>query len=243
MKAVLISAVAVCLAIGQRASFDVATLKIRKGPSTFSSDPVVRGRMVTANAVNLRDLLTYAYSVRYEQLGSGPSWTADDHYDLVAKSEGEGELTTSEARQMMQALLADRFQLQVHSETRETPMYALVVAKDGPKMKPSAPDTIGRCSVSGSGKGMRMEGLRCTMDFLAKQLAGTSGRFVVNHTRLVGPYAITLNWWPANGTPPPDSEVPSMFAALQEQLGLKLEAIRGPLEMLVIDRAEKPLEN
>src|SRR5215469_13507311 len=108
----------------QTASFDVATLKFVKGPITHAAGPFVRGRTVTATALTPRDLITYAYDIRYEQLAGGPSWIADDHYDLVAKSEGDGVLATPDARRMTQALLADRFRLQVHRETQEIPMYA-----------------------------------------------------------------------------------------------------------------------
>jgi uncharacterized protein (TIGR03435 family) len=224
-------------------TFDVTAIKLHKGVITFSRDPFIRGRSVTATASTLRDLLTYAYDVRYEQLAGGPGWIGDDHYDLLAKSEGEGVLTPAQARQMMQALLADRFQLQVHRETQEVSMYALVIAKNGPKLKPTAPDATGGYSVRGTDKGMHMEASRSTMEQLSRQLAGTSGRFVVDKTGLTGLYAFTLDWWPANRTPPPDSDAPSMFDALQEQLGLKLEPTKGPIEKLVIDRAQRPSEN
>jgi uncharacterized protein (TIGR03435 family) len=234
---------AACLATAQTPSFDVATVKLCKGVITHSADPIVRGRTVTAIAITLRDLLTYAYSVRYEQLAGGPGWIADSHYDLMAKSEGEGPLTPAQSRQMMQTLLADRFHLQVHRIAEEVPMYALVVAKGGPKFKASEPDATGGYSVRVTELGLRMEATRSTMEQLARQLAGTSGRFVVDKTGLTGLYAFTLDWWPANRTSPPDSDVPSMFDALQEQLGLKLELTRGPMEKLIVDHAERPPEN
>jgi uncharacterized protein (TIGR03435 family) len=238
--------VSVCLAAFAAASaqsFDVATIKLHKGIITFSADPRVQGRTVNGTAITLRDLVTYAYQVRYDQLSGGPPWAGDDHYDVLAKSEGEGVLEPAQARLMMQALLAERFHLQVHRETKEMAIYALVIAKGGPKIRPSAPDATGGSMVRASEKGLRMEASRGTMEQLARQLAGTSGRYVVDRTGLSGPYAFTLEWWPANRTPPPDSDVPSMFDAVQEQLGLKLEATKGPVEMLVIDRAEKPAEN
>jgi uncharacterized protein (TIGR03435 family) len=231
------------LAVTQIGSFDVATLKLRKGPITLSQDPVVRGRTVTAVAVTLRDLLTWAYSVRYEQLSGGPSWTTDDHYDLIAKSEGDGELTLVQARLMMQSLLADRFQLQTHRETQDVPMYALVQARNGPKLKSISPDSTAGCRVSTSAKGLRMECTVGSLEQLARQLTTSADRIVLDRTGLSGTYAFTLEWWPAKRTPPTDSDVPSIFDAVQEQLGLKLEPIRGPIEKLVIDRVEKPTEN
>jgi uncharacterized protein (TIGR03435 family) len=235
----LVVSLSACLAA---ATFDVASIKQHKGVITFSSDPAIHGRTVTATASTLRDLVTYAYAVRYEQLAGGPAWIANDHYDLLAKSEGDGVLTPPEARQMVQALLADRFQLQVHRETQEAPMYALVIVKNGPKLKLSAPDATGGYSVRTTGKGVRMEAARTTMEQLSRQLAGTSGRFVVDQTGLTGLYAFTLEW-SAERTVPSDSDAPSVFDALRDQLGLKLEATRGPVERLVIDRAERPSEN
>ena len=122
-------------------------------------------------------------------------------------------------------------------------MYALVVAKGGPKFKPSTPDATGGYSVRTNDQGLHMETTRSTMDQLSRQLAGTAGRLVVDKTGLTGLYAFTLDWWPANRTPPPDSDLPSMFDALQEQLGLKLEPTKGPLEKLIVDHAERPPEN
>jgi len=121
-------------------------------------------------------------------------------------------------------------------------MYALVVAKGGPRMKPST-DTTGCYSVRGSERGMRMEARCGTMDQLARQLTYTAGRHVEDKTGLPGAYVFTLEWWQANSAPPPGIDLPSMFDAVQEQLGLKLEPTRGPLEKLIVDHAEKPTEN
>jgi len=235
--------VSMSIAFAQTASYDIATIKFRKGPITFASGPFIQGRTVTATALTPRDLITYAYALRNEQLAGGPSWLGEDHYDILAKSEGEGALQLAQSRQMMQSLLADRFQLQLHREKRDVAMYALVVAKNGPKLTPATETT--RCySVSSTEKGtIHMEARCVEMEQLVLQLAGTGGRYVVNQTGLTGRYAFTLDWWPANRIPPPDSDAPSMFKALEEQLGLKLEATRGPIEMLVIDHAEKPSDN
>jgi uncharacterized protein (TIGR03435 family) len=243
MTRLLVVCLAAGLAAAQSLTFDAAALKHRPGPITWATGPTVRGRTVTATALTLRDLISFAYDIRYQQLAGGPGWLGEEHFDLTAKSEGDGVLSTPQARQMMQALLADRFRLQAHRETREMPMYALVVAKNGPKLKPGDPDAKGGYRVSGNEKGMHMEASRSTMEQLCWQLAGTSGRHVVDQTGLTGTYAFSLNWLPAMATPQSDTDAPSMFVALQEQLGLKLESIKGPLEMIVIDRAERPTDN
>lgn len=227
-----------------RQCFEVASLKLHPGDITFSSDPSIRGRRVSATASTLLDLITYAYGMRYDQVTSAPAWAASDHYDLDAKAaDGEGILTTSQSRLMVQALLADRFQLKVRRETREAPVYALVIGKNGPKLKATPPDATGGWSVRGTAKGLHMEATKGTMEQLARQLSHTAGRPVVDKTGLAGYYVYTLDWFPANLIAPADLDAPSMFDALQEQLGLKLESTRGPVERLVIDQAGKPSQN
>jgi uncharacterized protein (TIGR03435 family) len=227
-------------------SFEVVSIKLHKGVVTSSFDPSVRGRRVTGTAITLIDLITHAYGVRYDQISGGPNWAKTDYYDINAKAEGEegaGPLTTVESRQMVQTMLADRFRLKIHRETQEVPMYDLVVGKNGPKLKPSAPDATGGNFVRGTDKGLHMEATKGTMQQLARQLSITAGRPVVDKTGLAGYYTFTLDWFPANRIPPPDLDAPSMVAALHEQLGLRLEPAKGPIEKLVIEYAERPSEN
>ena len=226
------------------ATFEVASIKLHPEPITLSADPMVRGRTVSGTASTLLDLVTNAYGVKYDQVSGGPSWIKSNHYDITAKAVGEGTLTAEEARRMMQALLADRFQLKIHRETKEVPTYALVVGKGGPKLKPSSADAPGSNFVRGTAAGlMHMEATRGTMERLATQLAGTAGRPVIDKTGLSGYYAFTLDWTPENRISDGDADTATIFTAVQEQLGLKLEPTTGPLEMLIIDRAEKPSEN
>lgn len=226
-----------------RTAFDVASVKVHRGEVTFSADPAVRGRRVVATAVTVVDLITSSYGVRYDQVTGGPKWTREDHYDMEAASEGDGVLTREQMRQMVQALLADRFQLQVHHETQESPVYLLVVGNNGPKFHPSAPDAAGGSMVTAGEKGLHMEAKRTTMEALARQLSGNAGRPVLDRTGLAGTYAFTLDWFPANRSRPAELDAPSMFDAVREQLGLRLEAGTGPVDRLLIDRVEKPSEN
>jgi bla regulator protein BlaR1 len=146
-------------------------------------------------------------------------------------------------RTMLQALLADRFQLKVHRETREVPMYALVVAKNGAKLQESSVDDQPRGSTTGDGSGMHMDIARGTMTQLANRLSvNGAGRPVLDRTGLTGIYTFKLNWVNAVASVS-DSALPPLDLALQEQLGLRLESIKGPLEILVIDHAEKPTAN
>jgi uncharacterized protein (TIGR03435 family) len=227
----------------QRLTFEAASIKPHPEPITYSADPSISGTRVTATASTLLDLITSAYGVRYNQVSGGPGWIKSDHYDVAARAEGEGALTMNQVRPMLQSLLADRFQLKAHRETREVPMYALVVNKNGPKLKEVPPDVDGRMGgISATNSSMHMTVSKGTMEQLALRLSGNgAGRPVLNKTGLTGYYAYSLDW--VNGTPAPDSDTPSLFTAVQEQLGLKLEPINGPTEMLIIDHAERPTGN
>jgi uncharacterized protein (TIGR03435 family) len=232
------------VAAGQEpASFEVASIKFHPGPITMSGGGV-KGATLSDTALTLRNLIEDAYGVRTDQISGGPSWIGSDRYDVVAKAEGEGTLSHDRAMQMLQTLLADRFQLKVHRETRETPVYELVVGKNGPKLKHVGPDTTGGSMTRGLNTGaLHMETSKGTLEQLARQLSVTAGRPVIDKTGLAGFYAYTLDWASGIQPPQPDSDTPSMFTAVQEQLGLKLESARAPVEMLIVDRAEKPSEN
>ena len=170
-------------------------------------------------------------------------------------------------KRMLQALIEDRFKLMLHREIKELPLYSLVVAKNGPKLqetKPGEPDGEGRTGPDGRpavgghfvrmGRG-QLNGHGLAMADIVRVFEQQLGRNVVDKTGLSGNYNFTLNWTPddgelpefkgpANGQgSPPDSAGPSIFTAIQEQLGLKLESQKGPVEILVIDHVEKPSEN
>jgi uncharacterized protein (TIGR03435 family) len=226
-----------------RLSFDVASVKLHKGVITFSSDPTIHGRTVISTASTLEDLIEYAFVIRSDQIVGEPAWALADHYDLEAKPEGEGVLPTAQSRQMVQSLLADRFQLKIHREMQEVAVYALVVAKGGPRFQPAAAEAKGGYSVHGGDKGLHLEAKRGTMEQLARQLSVTADRPAMDRTGLNGYYAFTLDWFPANRSAPPDLDAPDVFAALREQLGLRLEPAKAPVEKLVIDQVEKPSEN
>jgi uncharacterized protein (TIGR03435 family) len=229
--------------VAAQSTFEVASIKLHPEPIRVSIDPSVRGRTVTGTASTLLDLITNAYGVKYEQVSGGPGWVKSDHYDVMAKAAGEGTLTKEQAQQMMQALLADRFQLKIRRETKEVPMYALVVGKNGSKLKASSADAAGSNFVRGANGLLHMEATNGTMERLATQLSGSAGRPVIDKTGLKGYYAFMLDWTPANGAAVSNPDAVTVFTAVQEQLGLKLEPTTGPLEMLIINHAEKPSEN
>ncbi|HXB68951.1 MAG TPA: TIGR03435 family protein [Candidatus Acidoferrales bacterium] len=199
--------------------------------------------------VSLRDVLKQAYGVQDDQI-SGPEWLGVARFDIVAKI--PAGVPKDGVPRMLQALLADRFKLALHRETKEARIYALAVAKNGsglPKGLQKAESTSG---LTGNSSRTRHHAAgNVTMAQFADYLAQQVGRVVLDQTGLGGPFAIALDWVADDGANPEPATGadgaaagPSLFMALQEQLGLRLGAQRGPVEMLVIDRAEKvPTEN
>ncbi len=230
--------------------FEVASIKPSAPGGRGVRLQMAPGGRLDASNVTVKILIQQAYGVKDFQISGGPGWINSDRYDLVAKADSDiGR--HEELMPLMQKLLADRFQLTIHRDTKELPIYALVVGKNGPKLKESASDNpgpqirMGRGLIDGRGMGL---------DMLASQLSNPLGRTVLDRTGLKGQYDIKLEWTPEDGpghgpgdgpeaAPPPDTTGPSIFTALQEQLGLKLETQKGPVEIIVIDRIEKPTEN
>jgi bla regulator protein BlaR1 len=214
------------------------------------------GGRVSMKNVTLRLLIEMAWDLRDHQFIGAQGWLDTEHFDILAKPETEIP-RTPEGRElqqrMIQTLVAERFGLVFHRETKEMPVYALVPAKNGPKLATSAPDTQAS-SLMNRGK---LECKRTKTSVLAKMLASTLGRSVVDQTGLTGDYDFTMEWVPDMGEsmgpkglpegPPKEApqapDGPSLFTAIQEQLGLKLESQKGPVEMFVIDRAARPSEN
>jgi uncharacterized protein (TIGR03435 family) len=223
--------------------FEVASIKPHAGDIAFSADPAVRGSHVVGTACTLLDMITNAYSVRYDQVTRGPSWLRTDHFDIEAKAASDVPLTPEQAKLMMRKLLAERFGLRLHNQTKDAPVYFLVMATSGPKLKASLPDAPASGFTRGTARGMHMEDKKGTMQKLALQLSNSAGRPVLDKTGLTGTYDYTLDWFPANRIPDPDSDVPSLFNAVQEQLGLRLESGTAPQLVIVIDSVEKLVGN
>jgi bla regulator protein blaR1 len=206
------------------------------------------GRLNTLST-SLRMLITFAYNVKDFQVSGGPGWADSESYDIVAKAEGNA--TRPQLRLMLRTLLTDRFKLALRHETKEAPIYELVAAKGGPKIQEDTTSPRQRIAMTGVGKLMAQKTL---LAVLAEVLGTITGRPVVDNTGLPSTYTFKLEWTPAvgeRGLPGPpqpdvaplDSNGPSLFAALQEQLGLRLQSVKGSVESLVIENAEKPTEN
>ena len=207
----------------------------------------ISGNRVTLVRHSLLRLVMTAYDLKDFQISGMPEWALgrDQLYDITAKVEGEGTPALEQVRPMLQTLLADRFQLKLHRETKELPVYNLVVDKKGPKLKDSAGARPPQ-PVTFSGPLVRFNLLDKSMAELVDIITGFVDRPVLEKTGLTGRYDFTLEFTRSN----PDLVAPdspeaerSIFPAIQEQLGLKLAPAKEPTGILVIDHAERPSEN
>jgi uncharacterized protein (TIGR03435 family) len=225
------------IAFAQQAAFEVASIKPNQsGTEGTDFDMDNNGRLSVVNAT-LRALIRNAYRVQNDQIKGGAKWIDADRWNIEAKT--AAPIRSGEAGPLLQNLLADRFQLKTHRETAEMPVYALRVGKNGPKFKANTGGESDSHTHHGTGK-VEVSVTGESMGRLAEILSRQLGRVVEDKTGLTGRYDFTLEWDPAQT---PDSTIPSIFTALQEQLGLRLESGKGPVEVLVIDQVEKPTEN
>lgn len=217
------------------------------------------------DGVTLREMIANAYGVSRivkGQIEGGPDWMGSRAFDINAKVDAEtfarwSKMTQApvdeERRSMMRSLLADRFHFKFHHETREMPALVLRVAKSGSKLQPPQPEhdlpaDVPPSRINFFGHG-HMEGHSALMSNLARSLAGEpeiAGRPVVDKTGLTGGYDFTLRWTPDNpGAAPadPSAQWPSLFTAVEEQLGLKLTPEKQPIDIIVVDSVEMPSEN
>jgi uncharacterized protein (TIGR03435 family) len=233
------------------------------------------GRLKVIN-LPLKDLIQMAYKVQPFQVTGGPSWYASDSWDIIAKPDSDPG--PNQIPVMLQGLLADRFGLKFHKETKEMPVYSLVAGKPGDKTPGLTESKPGGCTPINPASGPppmpapgqapttkpcgrmmmgfnMLDATAQTLDQLATILSRNLGRTVIDKTGLTAKYDIHLEWTPdpsqmSQMQLPPDMPKPtfdpngpSLFTAIQEQLGLKLESQKGPVEIFVIDHAEKPSEN
>jgi uncharacterized protein (TIGR03435 family) len=280
------SVAAVLATAAQTPSFEVASVRRNTSGDGFTGLQMQPGGRLTFTNAAVRMLITRAYNVQNFQIVGGPDWLTSERYDITAKAP-EGSTSPGQSNLMLQSLLADRFKLVLHRETRQLPVYFLVKARDdgrlGPALAPAAVDcSAGRGRAGGGpppptapppGGGPapvapapggcrfmfapgRLTVAGQPIDAVANALGAQLGRPVIDKTGLAGAYDFELTFTPEGrgmpvGPPPPgapelppiDPNAPSIFTALQEQLGLKLESGRGPVEVLVIDSAQRPVED
>jgi uncharacterized protein (TIGR03435 family) len=221
--------------------FEVASVKPGSPDQSNNSSGIKSGKgRITASNVTLKRCIMGAYGLGPNQISGGPPWLESDRFEIVAKAAQPVDDPVLMA--MLQNLLADRFKLAVHRETRAIPAYLLEVAKGGLKLQPSAGSDGDARTSSGHG---RIDATSMTMNRFAEVLSRQMDLPVVNRTGIPGAFDLKLEWNPESTRPNASSvdNVPSIFTAIQEQLGLRLRSEKTPIEILVIDRAEKPAEN
>ncbi len=232
---------------GQPPRFEVASIKVHAEPPHIIGVQT-SGSRLTADAETLRGLVMWAYDLKNWQVEGppAPSPVGDTFYDIVAKAEGDTPPTREQFREMLQTLLADRFQVKIHREQREMPVYILVPGKNGSKMKDSAPDAAAGGRMQVVGRNYQVTIPRAAMTDVVDAIANSfPDRPVVDRTGLTGTYDLKLVFTPElrSRTSDPDPADISIFTAVQEQLGLRLEPQKAMVEILVIDHVEKPTAN
>jgi uncharacterized protein (TIGR03435 family) len=233
--------------------FEVATLK-PSDPDRPGKAFTVRGRQFATLNTTLSDMITFAYGLHPRQVTGGPAWVESEKYDLTAKPDGEGQPNDKQWKAMVQKMLADRFKLAFHRDKKELSVYALVLGKTPHKLTRSEGDPNGLPGMFFRGLGVLPVRNATMGDFAGVMQTAVLDRPVVDQTGLTGRWDFTLTWTPDDSqfggrggqAPPPADNVaaaPGLFTAIQEQLGLKLDATKAPVEVLVLDRVEKPTEN
>lgn len=231
MKLLVLAATLAVASAQTPPSFEVASIKVSE-PGTPMAIRRSGHRVVTTSS-SLQFLISWAYDLHTDLIYGKPGWLDSARYDVVASAPQD---EPAKLQERMQALLAERFHLVVHPESRELPLYALVVGKGGPKFTLSkAPEVFGQTPFSVPAPG-RLNGTQVSAAMLAKVLSGQLNKTVQDHTGLTGAFDFKLEWQPEGM--PPIADRASLFTAVQEQLGLRLESRKGPVQVLVIDRVE-----
>jgi uncharacterized protein (TIGR03435 family) len=241
--------------------FEVATVRLNKSGGTGAAlDLRPGGRLVASNQI-VRNLIRIAFNLQPHQITGGPAWMDAERFDIAAKSadadlDPKGMMSPEQFMLRLQALLEERFAMKTHWETRQVPAFALVVARKG-SLGPALRAHTGNCDRESNGivpppgsptfhcgtnanrnpTTATVMGTGITMDTLARNLSNAAGRTVADRTGLSGIYDVELTFTPE---PSPETPGPSLFTAVQEQLGLRLEPERAPIQVLVIDGLERP---
>jgi uncharacterized protein (TIGR03435 family) len=224
--------------------WDVVTVKASDPNDRVSGDNFVGSRYVIEQK-SVEQMLSLGFKVHRRQIVGAPEWAANDHWDVSGVPDVAGEPDQQQRESMVRKLLAERFGLKAHHEQREMPAYALVLAKGGPKLTPSAHDPKEVPDQSGSGNSVReaMKYTNNSMADLANGLQEFADRPVVDRTGFSGRYDFKLQWTrDETRTTSPDAP-PGLFTAIQEELGLKLEPVKAPVDVLVVDKVERPGAN
>lgn len=225
--------------------WEVATVKPSDPNDAGGQHIRMRGRYMLLLDTTVEEFLLLGYNVQKSQLVGLPDWAKTEKWDVTGVPDTEGEPSLKQLEEMMQKILAERFGVKLHHEQRELPVFALSIAKGGPKITPDTSDTSGWLKQqNGTVNGQHFEKLKnVSMPELTEILQFRVDRPVVDQTGLKGRYDFDLRWAVDDGTATGADAPPGLFTAIQEQIGLKLEAVKAPADVLVIDKVERPGAN
>jgi uncharacterized protein (TIGR03435 family) len=232
---------AVVLAAQSVKSFDIVSIKPNPDGHGLDAGAQPGGRY-TARNVPVMFLLTEAFGVKAYQISGATKGLDEDRYDIVAKANVSYELSNEQLKPLLQAMLVDRFQMKFHTETKEFPVYSLVTGKSGPKFAADNNILVSKSLNLSSNHGKAtMTGRKVSMSDLAKHLGDMAGRTVIDNTGLKGDYDFKLDWSTSDAA---DDVLPSVFIAVQEQLGLKLVSVKkATVEVIVVESIGKASAN
>lgn len=225
--------------------WEVATVKPSDPSDTGGQHISLRGRYVLLTDTTVEQFLLLGYGVQKSQLAGVPDWATTERWDVRGMSDVDGEPTWKQLQGLIRKILAERFGLQLHHEQREMPVFALTVAKGGPKMIANTSDPNGWMhQQNGETSERHVEALKNTsMADLALILQFHVDRPVVDQTGLKGRYDFKLQWTLDGAQTTAADAPPGLFTAIQDQIGLKLERVKAPADVLVVDKAERPGAN
>jgi uncharacterized protein (TIGR03435 family) len=225
-------------------AFEVAVIK-PADPNDTNQGFRLEGRRILVESSTMTSLICFAYSIQKTQIVNAPQWFDEQRWNIEGTPDTDGAPNWPQYRRMLQKLLSTRFGLVMHDDKRELSVYALTVAKGGPKLEKSKsdPDALSDQSGHGQGAAQFMKFTNDSIPEFAQLLQLMGDRPVIDQTNLSGRYDFTLLWTPDAMHDTPTDTAPGLFTAVQEQLGLKLTAARIPTDVLVIDAATRPTEN
>jgi uncharacterized protein (TIGR03435 family) len=224
-------------------AFEVATIKLHDPNSHRQGFNFEGSRYVVRNE-SVGSLIMFAYAIHPKQIAGGPEWVGTDRYDIEGKPDAAGEPSLKQQQEMLQKLLAERFGLKIKRDKRELPVYAITVAKGGPKLKAAA-DPNAEADQDGEGHGTETTQIytSATMKDFAMGMNFFMDRPVVDQTGLTGKYDFRVRYTYDEVRATDPNAPPGMFTAIQDQLGLKLQPVKTATDVLVIDHVDRPSEN
>lgn len=201
------------------------------------------GDRVTIRNKSVSSILQWAYAINPRQIVGAPDWVFNETFDIVGTTDTQGELTSPQFQSVLQNLLADRFGLKFHQDKRDLPVYAIKIAKSGPKFKPADPGEQPDSDDNSDGRVRTVTLTNASLDDFAARMKVFADRPLVDQTGLTGKYDFTLRYTIDDSRAADPSAPPGLFTAIQEQLGLKLVPTKAPVDVFVIDHVERPSPN